>query len=740
MASTNPFWSFATPLTDHMPHALSNRLSDTFSHTEHIRVHSSEDVAGCYQTTPESAWSQVSYEEASFTYDTTKGKNLSTPIHTSSNRSGSWPLTEKYYSLSPTNHDLSCRKWTLWKTILLPTAVIILPMACLVAGLLALIFGYRVKSEESLFDQVSNSRALNNHAVVLVNYSATRIAFVASWASTLAPLLAGFIMNLTSFQYALLMYHSSTGGQQQDLPTPYQYSILVGLCLASIGRLHRYFSYSRGDGIVVPPVLRRAARTLALTLLLACVVFGADTALHYTTSTVSFDAVSVSSETHAYGYGLSPDCLSFNRTANYGMPCTRSGVIAQADENRYVALQNEIYYLQHGISNLSEIRLADTPSYSPPNITSSGAAKVALLIPHTTSLSPFRDFEADTTGIITTCEPISSLCSWVSGGPSLLWSSFNCSKNFWGTLGKAPNVSDNGMLGDDSTIPPLGFKPSAALQYSFFEDKHLTIPYDSAGNLGPFMPDSQLINSVYLGVAGRFQYTAQRAGVNMSSDPGVHQGPSPFIDFTLRCQYTSYLVNYNWVNSTSEVNRLTPSPNGTISEMFHGYNIVGASDSFDNNLQDLILEAALEPNPQALADSFANSYSSRVMSVIGPFLSSRANLLEQTRTPLLVASVSKIPLAILIAGCCSYIIFGIISAVIAYRALRKIDVRDLAFRFSLPALGLQAFRDYNVEKESLAKGGKGGHRVFEENKIKGETMRVAVEGNPVNGFVLKSLV
>ena len=613
-------------------------------------------------------------------------------------------------------------------------------MGFLVAGLLALIFGYRVKSETSLFDQVSNSHTLNNHAVVLVNYSATRIAFVASWASTLAPLLAGFIMSLTSFEYALYMYRSSVSGHQQNLPTPYQYSIFIGLCMASTGRLARYFSYSKGDGVVVPSMLRRAARTLALTLLLAIIVFGADTALHYTTSTINFDQVSVSAERHAHGYGLSAACLALNRTDNFGLPCSRNGVVAAADYNAYVAGQNEIFDLQRGTSNVSQIGLVDAPSYLPADETSAGAAKVALLTPQDASLSPYFDFQADTTGIITTCEPMSSQCKWTSSGPGEYWSYFNCTETFWGILGKSPNVTDTGMLGNDSSIPPLGFKPGAALQYSFFTDKALNTPYDSAGNLGPFLSDTSLINPIYFAFAARFQATAQRASVDMSTSPDVYSGPTPYIDFTLRCQYTTYLANYNWVNSTAYVNTLQRSPNGTMAEIFHGYNIIGMPDSFDNDLQDFIFEAALEPNPQAMATKFANSYSTRILSVIGPFLSARSNIQEQTRTPLLVARVSKFPLAILIAGCCAYIIFGLVSATLAFRALRKVDVRDLAFQFSLPALGLHAFKDSIVNKEAFDVDKADQHRVFDETKITTERVRVGVEGNPRSGFVLGSLV
>ncbi|OAP58300.1 hypothetical protein AYL99_07390 [Fonsecaea erecta] len=747
MASMNPFWSFATPFTDNRPPVLSGRLSDILGHGDHRPMPSNDGVQGYAQKPPDSAWSQASFQKVGFSFDTSQSKNVASLDEVASFRSGDWPLTEKYYALSSTIHDPRCPKWMLWKTILLPTLTIVLPMAFLVAGLLALIFGYRVKSEESLFEEVSNSQALSDHAVVLVNYSATRIAFVASWASTLAPLLAGFIMNLSSFQSALLMYLSSSCSEQQDLPTPYQYSLLVGLCLASMGRLRRYFSYAKEDGVVIPPALKRAARTLTMTLVLACVVFGADTALHYTTSTINFDQVSVSALAHAYGYELSSACLALHRSDNFGLPCSRNAELGVADYNAYVSSQNEIFYLQHGTSNISEVRLVDTPSYEPSNVTSSGAAKVALLIPQSHGLSPYRDFQAYTTGVITTCEPITTLCNWTSGGPGNTYSQFNCTENFWGVLGKAPNVSDTGMLIDDSSVPPLGFKRGAALQYSFFMDKELSTLYDPAGNLGPFMPDSELINPVYLGIAARFQSTAQRAGVNLSSDPGIYQGPTPYLDFTLRCQYTTYLVDYNWVNSSARINTLTPSPNGTIAEIFHGYNIYGSYDSFDNDLQDFILEAALQSNPQQLADSFANSYSSRVMTVIGPFLSSRTNLQEQTRTPLLVAKVPKVPLAILIAGCLCYIVFGVASAALAYTALRTVDVRDLAFRFSLPALGLHAFRDDNIEREAVdvnkigKRAGVGEERrVFNETKIKREATRVAVDGEPRTGFVLKSLV
>ncbi|KEF63513.1 uncharacterized protein A1O9_01491 [Exophiala aquamarina CBS 119918] len=649
----------------------------------------------------------------------------------------SWPLTEKYYSLTG-EPDTSCPRGALIKTIVLPTAIVIFPMTFLVAGLLGLIFGYRVQSELSLFTDVSNSDVLRDHSVVLVNYSATRIVFVASWASTLAPLLAGFVMTLDSFRTALVMFRSSSNADQANLPTPYQYSLLVGLCLASIGRLRRYFSYSGEDDVLVPPILRRAARTLTLTLFLACVVFAADTVVHYSTSTIAFDQISISNKL-SYGRALSEECLTLSRFDNLGLPCSRNGITAVDDYDTYVAGQNEIFFLNHDTSSTSKIMLIDSDSKKGRN----SSTQVALLIPQPSILSPFRDFRAETAGVVMTCEAVTNTqCNWTDGvlGDET-FSQFNCSDNFFGILGKIANFDDSGHVIEDPNVPILATKPGSVIQYAYFQDPDLNIPYDSVGDLGTFLEDSQLINPVYVAIAARFATISQRAGVDMTSDPGIHHvGTTANLDLVLNCQYTTYAVDYSWVNSTARVHKMVASPNGTIAEIFHGYNLAGAFSSFDNNLADLVLQAALSTNSSELADTLANGYAKRIMSVIGPFLSPRENLEEQTRTPILVAKVPKAPLALLISCCLAYVIFGITAATFAYRSLRTLDVRDLAFRFSLPALGLHAFRDPLTDAVAIEESGKDGHRIFEENKIRAERVRVGAQGTPQIGFQLRSFI
>lgn len=695
-----------------------------------------------FPQTPETRWSKdgaaiLAHEVSQSPVGSSPNPNeFKPPNHDSSG----WPLTEKYYSLTGEAAG-SCPRGTLIKTIILPTIIIIFPMAFLVAGLLGLIFGYRVKSEHSLFTDVSNSDVLRDHTVVLVNYSATRIVFVASWASTLAPLLAGFVMSLLSFRTALMMFHSSSSSEQADLPTPYQYSLLVGLCLASIGRLRRYFSYSAETDVVVPPILRRAARNLTLTLVLACIVFGADTAVHYSTSTIAFDQISIPQEKLAYGRALSEACLTLSRLDNLGLPCSRNGITAVDDYDTYAAGQNEIFFLNHDTSSISKIVLVD----SDPRKGVNASTQVALLIPQPSTLSPFRDFRAETAGVIMTCKAVTNTqCNWTDGvlGEET-FSQFNCSDNFYGILGKMASIDDSGHMIKDPDVPTLATKPGSVIQYAYFQDSDLNIPYDAVGDLGTFLGDSQLINPVYVAIAARFATISQRAGVDMTSDTGIHHvGTTANLDLVLNCQYTTYVVDYSWVNSTARVNQMTASPNGTLAELFHGYNFAGAFSSFDNDLADSVLQAALTRNSTEFAESLANGYARRIMSVIGPFLSPRENLEEQTRTLLLVAKVPKAPLAILVACCLAYVIFGVTATTLAYRSLRELDVRDLAFRFSLPALGLHAFRDTLTDAAAIEAGDKnnGHHRIFDERKIGAERLRVGAQGAPKIGFELRNFI
>ena len=355
------------------------------------------------------------------------------------------------------NGSVSILRKTLLKSLFWPLVIIIIPITLLSAALLGMICGYRVNSDDSLFP---NSTAVDEHSgrrsYVLVKYSATRLVFVASFLSSLAPILASSIMTLWSLPIAERMRIASIKSQYSALPTPYQLSLVVGITLASYERLWQYFLYAFGKSpSKIAPVLNQAAIMLSIAVVLAVAVCISDSALHYYTETIPFDQISVHLQpNHLFGRGLSERCLNFNRTKNYNFPCSYDPIGENPDA---FAELYEDFLIQHNQSISSAVRIVKDSRLS--------QGDLAILNPSTPSLPPDVDYRAETIGVSSQCHPITTQCDMRQGGPDNIYTLFNCSEWFWGVLGKAPNISEiTGLKADDPNVPLLGYKPAPNLQ------------------------------------------------------------------------------------------------------------------------------------------------------------------------------------------------------------------------------------------------------------------------------------
>ena len=636
---------------------------------------------------------------------------------------------------SPSDRSVSSvHRKTRVKSLLWPVLVITMPMALLSAALLGLVFGYRVRSQPDLFaSDAGGYQDVHRHSsYVLVNYPATRLVFAASFLSTLAPMLDSFIMSIWSLRIAQSMRTASSQLQYTRLPTPYQLSLVIGLTLASTERLRRYFGYlfSRSRPSI-PPVVHHAAMILTASIICAAAVFIADTALHYSTSTIPFDVISSNIQpVYEYGRGLSQYCLDFDRIKNLGFPCSYNITI---DDPNAAAEVNEIFYLQHNESRTSSIRRIPNPELP--------HGDLALLMPQVQSLPANIDFRSSTIGVSTQCQPITSECDMRITNPGV-WThtGFNCSSGFFGVLGKSPNISEFiSGFSPDPDIPPLGFKPAPNLQYGFFTDSNLSTPYNPEGydpetdqpTLPP-LPDSKLVNPVYLGIAGRFSMLAQSAGSSLSNDSGVFQtNETAYIDFALRCPIMAYDVNYTWANGGIQGLSLLPSPNGSMLEIYHGVQFYVTVSGGDYQLQDFLVQAAMQNTSDELAYEWASLYSTKVLSTIGAYTTSRMDLQEQKRTPILVAKVPKAALGALITCSLAYTFLGLGLGIAAYKASAT-DVRDLAAQLSLAGLTAAAFDDkhsFTLQRQPTKNG-----VIFNEKLNQGETKRVLIDGNPERGY------
>ncbi len=117
----------------------------------------------------------------------------------------------------PSESWTSTRIGGAYANILLAWAVISLPMIVLSCILLGLVLGFQVVPPVSL-------------SKYLVDFSATRLITVASWTSSIAPLLPTFIVTLLSYPAASNILWSSKEGRATSLLTPFQ----LGLYLKSL--------------------------------------------------------------------------------------------------------------------------------------------------------------------------------------------------------------------------------------------------------------------------------------------------------------------------------------------------------------------------------------------------------------------------------------------------------------------------------------------------------------------------
>jgi hypothetical protein len=128
------------------------------------------------------------------------------------------------------------------KKIILALAVIVAPNVILTAVLLGLILHNQVPQTYSQLPGVPDPLARESSAF-LVDFSATKLLTAASWTSTLTSLLPSFAMLLVSFPIAHTIMNASKDKRTDDLPTPYQLSMLLGVLSGSIASLWNWFKY-----------------------------------------------------------------------------------------------------------------------------------------------------------------------------------------------------------------------------------------------------------------------------------------------------------------------------------------------------------------------------------------------------------------------------------------------------------------------------------------------------------------
>ncbi|KAK5048308.1 hypothetical protein LTR84_005978 [Exophiala bonariae] len=626
-------------------------------------------------------------------------------IHEHRSSGGGGPM--QHYSRRP-----------IWDDIWLPLACIHGSMLLELCCLAVLISVYKVHGEKGLFSEPQGWRDQAQPSYILLNVPATWLTFVTSRAPQFAGMLAGPLMDLWAWKIAQSMVEASADVEENGLPTVYQFSLLIGIALASFDRLRRWTSYrscrrQRKRAQRSPKLLNRAGLLLYLWLFLMGLTFAADTLIHYTTATIEFHKVSQSGNIQSQGRGLSQRCLTMDRIENYGWPCSLNNLESEDD---YLQEHNEMLFLSHNSSETSEIHFFQ-----------SNVSNFAMLLPKTSTLSPYVDFRASTIGVETRCKPITYRCNLTSWGPSDLYSNFSCSPNFWGILGKTINQTD-------SDLSPLALKVGTNLFVAFFADEEFKTPYNTVGyntttgepdSSAPIWTDDKLQNEVRVTFAARFASTAIRAGTDLSLDAGFYKGPNSVYDIILSCSYQSLQVNYTWFNGTIQDIAFEPVQNGTISEIWHGRHVPHSVTGESSSLQAILAQAAVQPSSTAFAQAWADLYSPVIMATVGGVMAGRANELQQERSPMLVVKLWIPALTSLVFCCLCYIVAG---SILVYLALRTASLGD--FSDARTRLGIYGIADWAASANMTRQTG----MLCKEQKIENEALLVGFAGDATQGY------
>lgn len=229
---------------------------------------------------------------------------------------------------------------------------------------------------------------------------------------------------------------------------------------------------------------------------------------------------------------------------------------------------------------------------------------------------------------------------------------FNCSSGFRGILGKDPvSPTDQNFTIKDPDTPALNFKPSSYFQFGFSRNANLEHPFNSVNynvsthgwavmeglsSTTACPDDDSLPSKIYMGVAGRFSASSAKAGANRLDDQGLFS-KTLYSDFAFSCTLEAHEVKYIWASGAVRSYRMDEAQISLLN-MYIGqlsYFEQAANDDMSTD----ILQVALQPDSQSMANLWGELFSTRILSVIGGYTEAALNLEQQTRTEVLVAKV-----------------------------------------------------------------------------------------------------
>lgn len=534
------------------------------------------------------------------------------------------------------------------RAILLSVLVIVLPMAGLAALLLGLVLGNEIQRQDSstLNPLSADQDPLDSNAYY-VDFNPTTLVTIASWSSTVAPLLAVSAMVLISFPIARQM-QMETQMNESSLPTPYQLALLLDSMSAGIMPLWSFLGYRRWKHRAnLAPTVRSALILLAAFTALGYTIAAVDTWLHLVMDAVNIDLAETRSPQAALGRGLPAGPCSNQTTADFdaGDCSINSG------------------------SNVFLVGAAEAARAMGNTSTLNAVYETIVDGKHMAYLGPASnprelDYRADALAVHTTCHQIGKQCGLKTDAASVR---FNCTDELYGDLAQ-PSI--NGARQDGVTGLPLR---NAGVV--FYQDAALTrLANDSADDTYLTRP----ANPQHLAAWAKIELPANDEQIEDGNVVVPMHGGTTWV---LNCTATAYQITYDFVNGSIR-HADAQVANGSVGTILHSAAYYGFGKV---SLETAAYAASQYNSTQAMADDWASAYSVAALALSSGFMAPRANLEEQVRSSKLVSRVPKAPLYTLVALNCVYALSGLVLAWFAARAEPE-KTNDLRERLSTSAL------------------------------------------------------
>lgn len=129
------------------------------------------------------------------------------------------------------------------KELLLPCAIILLPISAVVVLLLWFVFHYEVHPPTFADPDLRVAFNETSPSHYYVDFSVSKISTIAGKFATCAGIATSSALVLLSIPISRRIYAHSLRGRHQNLPTPYQFTLLLAIFNGGMGAVVNYFRY-----------------------------------------------------------------------------------------------------------------------------------------------------------------------------------------------------------------------------------------------------------------------------------------------------------------------------------------------------------------------------------------------------------------------------------------------------------------------------------------------------------------